>query len=334
MMRTKRHLAKVSVVIPAFNEAGNLPKLLMNILEVLEASENYEVIFVDDGSSDETLDVLKTLHDMNENVHFVSLSRNFGHQYALKAGLDHATGDCVISMDADLQHPPALIPEMIAKWRQGYDVVNTHRNANGNLSFFKRTTSSLFYRTINVLSPVKIEEGAADFRLIDRAVADVLKRSVERDPFFRGLIPWMGFRTYTLNYDLTPRFSGKTKYSPKKMFLFAANGITSFSTRPLQFATILGACISMLAFLYGLTAIYSYIQGNVVPGWTSVLASVLFIGGLQLLILGIIGGYLGKLFNQSKHRPLYIVRERDSGLDEASALSSALAEFSDDRVAV
>lgn len=302
--------AFISIVVPAFNEETNVKVLAEKVGEVLGNRYKYELIFIDDGSSDNTLAVLKQLHAKHEHIHYLSFSRNFGHQSALKAGLDAATGDCVISMDADLQHPPILLPTLIQKWEEGYDIVYTQREESEDLSFFKRKTSAWFYQTLNKLSDIELEAGTADFRLMDRRVVNVVKNTGESNLFLRGFIAWIGFKQYKIPYQPDARFSGASKYTFKKMFALAINGITSFSIKPLQIATYLGATISMLAFLYGLYAIYAHVfTDKAQTGWTSILTSVLFIGGLQLLVLGIIGEYLGKVLMQTKSRPDYLVRE-------------------------
>ena len=299
-----------SVVIPSYNEEQNLIPLLERLVPVMDGLGDYEIIFIDDGSSDKTLEILKNLHNGNHRLKFISLSRNFGHQPALKAGLDHAAGEAIICMDGDLQHPPELIPELITEWKNGHDVVFTLRLEDKNLSFFKRKTSGIFYRLINGLSDTKVEPGAADFRLMDRKVVDVFKSLPENPQFIRGLVPWLGFRQLAISYKPESRLHGESKYTVRKMFRFALNGITSFSVKPLHLSTVMGFITCGLAFAYGLYAILVHLFTEVtVPGWTSVLVSVLFIGGIQFFILGIMGEYLGKLFMQSKDRPHYIIRE-------------------------
>ncbi len=225
--------------------------------------------------------------------------------------MDCATGDCIISLDADLQHPPHLIPQLIAKWQEGYDIVYTKRLLDKKLPVFKRFSSRFFYRIINVLSDTKIEDGTADFRLIDRSVMNIFKGMEENDIFIRGLMKWVGFKQYCIEYYPSDRFSGISKYSVKKMFLFASKGITAFSIRPLHLSTIVGLVISLMAFIYGTYAMYiGLFTKSAVSGWTSVIISVLFIGGLQLVMIGIVGEYIGKLFMQAKGRPLYIIRKR------------------------
>lgn len=302
---------KVSVVIPAFNEQANVRALVERLNQVLSRYRDYEVIFVDDGSTDNTLEIIQMLSEQNERIKYLSFSRNFGHQMALKAGLDHVTGDCVISMDADLQHPPELIDQMIQKWKEGYDIVYTVRNDTPSIPFLKKATANVFYKFINSISNIKLDKGVADFRLMDKSVVDVFKNINESSLFIRGMVSWVGFRQCPIEYMPDVRFAGESKYSLKRMFLFALDGITSFSVKPLHMATLLGAFVSLLSFLYGIFAIYMAIfTGRVVSGWTSVIISVLFIGGIQLLMLGILGEYLGRLFIESKRRPQYIIRKK------------------------
>jgi dolichol-phosphate mannosyltransferase len=301
----------VSIVIPAFNESGNIELLVKKLKDTLKDYHNYEILFVDDGSEDKTLEILKALCRRYNRLRYISLSRNFGHQNALKAGLDHAIGDCVITMDADLQHPPYLIPQLITKWREGYEVVYTIRLDDPRVSFLKRIISTLFYRLMNWLSDVHIPKGTADFRLLDRAVVDVLKDTKEYHLFIRGITAWVGFRQYAIEYAPDERYSGKSKYTVKKMAGFALAGITSFSLKPLRLSILLGLFFAVLAFAYGVYAILTkFLTDQAVPGWASVLASVLFIGGIQLIVLGIIGEYIGKLVMESKQRPHYVIKEK------------------------
>ncbi len=305
---------KISVVIPTFNEEGNIEILYQKIAEAFEqiTHSNFEVIYVNDGSSDGSLDKVKQLSQIDSRVKYISFSRNFGHQNALKAGLDNAQGDAVISMDADLQHPPALIPEMIRLWQEGNEVVYSIRKDGKELSFLKKMTSKLFYKIVNYLSDTKLEEGTADFRLLDRKVVNALRNYNESNLFFRGIIPTLGFKQIGIPYHPHERFSGTTKYSFSKMLKFALTGITSSSAKPLYFSIYLGVFFAFLAFLYGVYAIYiSIFTDDAVLGWTSLIASILFIGGLQLIMMGIVGVYLGKLFTQSKNRPNYIIDEKN-----------------------
>jgi glycosyltransferase involved in cell wall biosynthesis len=303
---------KISFVIPAHNEEGNLNPLTDQLLSIIDRNVQYEIIFVDDGSTDNTLPAIKKLQSENKQIHYISLSRNFGHQNALKSGIDHSTGDCVISLDADLQHPVNLISEMIQLWQKGNDIVYTIRKDHKTVSLLKRFSSRFFYRLINLFSEITLEPGAADFRLIDRSVADVIRNNHEYNLFIRGYISWLGFKSAKILYSADERLSGKTKYSFKKMMSFAIDGLTSFSIKPLRIAIFVGAFISFLAFIYALYAIYIYaFTDRVMTGWTSLLVSVLFLGGLQLLFLGFIGEYIGRIFIQTKNRPSYVIRESD-----------------------
>jgi polyisoprenyl-phosphate glycosyltransferase len=276
-----------------------------------------ELIFVDDGSSDGSLEVIRQLNARDPRVKYISFSRNFGHQQALKAGIDHAWGDAVIMMDSDMQHPPAMLPQLISRWEEGNDVVYTVRKEDPTLGTVKKQTSRGFYRWMNRLSGLKLEEGTADFRLIDKRVADEVRKMNDPYLFLRGLIPWMGFKQYRIEYTPDKRHSGETKYSFWRMLKFAINGITSFSVKPLHLATLLGLFISTLAFIYGIYAVCMHLfTDETITGWASIMASVLFIGGIQLVILGIIGEYLGKIYMQLKNRPNYIVRESSSVEDK------------------
>lgn len=307
---------KISIVIPSFNEEGNI-KIIVNALnEVLQKlNYRYELVFVDDGSSDKTLSILQEISAADSNVFFIELSRNFGHQNALKAGLDLASGDCIITMDGDMQHPPELIPQLIQKWEEGYDIVYTRRLEDKKLPVFKKITSKYFYKFINSISEIKIEEGTADFRLMDKKVATVFFAFSENELFIRGLVNWVGFNQFAIDYKPAERFSGNSKYTVKKMMQFALKGITSFSIRPLYISIFLGISIFFLSLLfYILYVFYSIYFGHVISGWASVIFTIVIFGGLNLIVLGIIGVYVGKLFMQSKQRPNYLIR--DTNLEE------------------
>ncbi len=302
----------ISIVIPAYNEQENVPILAGMLVDLLNRTNDYEVIFVNDGSTDNTLEVLKHLSTQHKQLLYISLSKNFGHQLALKAGIDHARGNAIIMMDADLQHPVEIIPQMIELWKKGVDVVYTQRKSDNKESFIKRRTSKLFYWMMHKLSDVPIESGTADFRLIDKNVAQYIHKNNESFLFLRGYIPWLGFSQQKIEYIPNQRASGNTKYTFSKMLSFAINGITGFSIKPLRFATVLGLVISFLAFVYSIYAVYTYFMNDrVISGWTSLLLSVLFIGGMQLIILGIIGEYIGKMYIQTKNRPVYIIDEHN-----------------------
>lgn len=300
----------VSLVIPLYNEEGNIKILLAAIQYAFTGLPyTYSVLLVDDGSKDQSLEVVREIAALDERINFISFSRNFGHQNALKAGFDKATGDCVISLDADMQHPPSLIPAMLQKWEEGYDVVYSVRKEGADISKFKKGSSNVFYRLMNWLSEVDVEVGTPDFRLVSRPVIEVLKNLNEYDLFYRGLVKWVGFKQVPIEYEQDERLSGISKYTFRKMMRLALQGITSFSIHPLYAAAYMGFFISLMSLLYLPYAIYSYFFGYVISGWTSVIVTIAFFGGLQLTILGIIGIYLGKLFMQAKGRPLYIVKE-------------------------
>lgn len=301
---------KISLVIPVYNEAANIRLLYDELTSTLDGIDHsYEFIFVDDGSTDDSLDIIKQLAAETPHVFFIELSRNFGHQYALKAGLDLSKGDCVISMDCDLQHPPEVVKRLIAKWEEGYDVVYTRRKEDRKLPAIKRKTSSLFYTILNKISDVKLENGTADFRLMNRNVLNAFSHLNESELFIRGLIKWAGFRQTAVDYNPRERYAGKSKYGLKKMLSFALRGITSFSVKPLQLIAYLGMVLFLISMVLVPYALISYFIGYTVSGWTSLMISIIFFGSLQLLMIGIIGLYLSKLVIQSKQRPLYFIRE-------------------------
>ena len=303
---------KVSVVVPCYNEAESLKAFYEELKKHLPEAYSYEIIFVNDGSNDDTLDIIKNIRQDDEAIHYISFSRNFGHQNALKAGFDLASGDCAVCLDADLQHPPKLIPQMLEKWEEGFESVVTKRIDHDSISGFKKITSKMFYRLTNRLSDVKLENGVADFRLLDRKVLDALKNFSENHIFLRAVIQWLGFNQTTISYKAGERIAGQSKYTVKRMFSFALSGITAFSVKPLRFSIYLGLIFAVFSFIYGIYALAVYLfTDNALPGWTSILMSVLFIGGLNLLMLGIIGEYLGKLFIENKKRPNYIISETD-----------------------
>ncbi|MEZ0606921.1 glycosyltransferase family 2 protein [Fibrella sp. WM1] len=306
----------ISLVVPAYNEQENLPVLVERLRTVMGSLSDpatdrpvaYEILIVDDGSTDRTKAVLRQLSMRYNEVRFISFSRNFGHQVALRAGYEHARGVCAISLDADLQHPPELIPTLVKKWREGFDVVYTVRHQDPNLPWTKRFTSRNFYRLLRAASDLELEDGAADFRLLDRKVLNVLKQHQENDLFLRGMISWMGFRQCRIEYEPAARFAGTTKYSFKKMLQLAMMGITSFSTKPLYISVVVGLCMALFSSLFGLEVLYEYFFTNAtVSGWTTLVLLVVLIGGVQFIVIGIMGVYLGKTFIEVKRRPPYIV---------------------------
>lgn len=300
----------ISIIIPVCNERGNLPILLEELEKVCSTLPyTYSFIFVEDSSTDGTLEYLREQAKLHSHIFYVSLTKSFGHQNALKAGLDRVQSDAVIMMDGDLQHPPSLIPELVRQWEAGYDIVYTIRNDHKDISLWKKKTSRIFYDVINNLSDIEIEPGTADFRLMDKKTVEVFRSFHETDLFLRGLIKWMGFTQIGIEYTSGIRQSGQTKYSLKKMIRFALQGITSFSTKPLYIAAYLGLFFSLSSIVYVPYIIYAYTFGHSVSGWGSLIATIAFFGGLQLMILGIIGIYIGKIYMQGKNRPHYIVKE-------------------------
>lgn len=300
----------VSVVIPAYNEAENIPIIASALEDTFATLADYglEIIFVADGCTDNSIAVIESLAQHSKHIFYLEFSRNFGHQLAVKAGMDYSRGDAVICMDGDMQHPPSLIPELIKKWQEGYEVVYTIRKEDKRLPFKKRFTSRIFYKVLNKLSSVQLEAGAADYRLLDRSVVDVMKQFHENEPFLRGLVKWVGYRQFAISYNPAERHSGQSKYSLKKMLRFALQGVTSFSTKPLYMVVYLGFLFSGLSVLYLPYVVYAFLSGHEVSGWASLIMTIVFFGGLQLIMLGIIGIYIGKMFTQVKVRPNYIVR--------------------------
>jgi len=306
-------MKKISIIIPAYNEERNLSTIRERIKNVFELLDNYsyEIIFVNDGSRDNTQRVLEDLSKKYTEVRYIELSRNFGHQAALKAGLDNADANAVISMDADLQHPPELIPKLISEWEKGNDIVYTIREYNKNIPFIKKITSDFYYKIISSLSSLKFEKGTADFRLLDAKVVEELKQNKESDLFLRGLVKWMGFNQKGVKFTAGDRNDGKSKYTFRKMLHLALAGVTSFSVKPLYLATYMGFFFSLLSVLYIPYVIYAFVKGTEISGWASLIMTVVFFGGVQLIILGIIGIYLGKTFKQVKNRPQFIIKSKN-----------------------
>jgi polyisoprenyl-phosphate glycosyltransferase len=298
----------ISIVIPAYNEAENIPVIAGRIKTLFETLPYaYHIIFVNDGSSDQSAEVLAALSQSDEKVFFINLARNFGHQLALKSGIDVAKGDATINMDCDLQHPVEMIPTLIEAWEEGNDIVYTLREEDKKLSFFKRITSSGFYYILGKLSDVNLEEGAADFRLYDKKVQKVIADIKEKEPFLRGLFKWAGFKQKAISYKPEKRFAGQSKYTLKKMLKLALSGITAFSTKPLYTAIYVGFIFSLLSLLYIPYILYAFVNGLTVSGWVSIISLVVLMGGIQIMILGIIGIYIGKIFIETKVRPEYII---------------------------
>jgi glycosyltransferase involved in cell wall biosynthesis len=299
----------VSVVAPVYNEDGSLPEFHRRLGAVLDGLD-YEIVFVDDGSDEPTQLILGELALTDPRTKLVTLSRNFGHQAALTAGLDHARGDVVVMLDSDLQDPPEVIPEMLDHWTRGSDVVYAVRTDRPGESRLKLVTANLFYRVFSRLAQIDLARNAGDFRLLDRRALDVLNSMRERNRFLRGMTVWVGFTQSAVPYERDVRFAGETKYTPRRMLRFALDAILSFSHFPLQLATLLGFAVSAIAFLAIPVAIGFKIAGQFVPGVTTVLLAVLLLGGIQLITVGIIGEYLGRVYDEVKDRPLYVVRKR------------------------
>ena len=314
----------VSIIIPCHNESGNLATLYARVCAVMdEAGEPWEMICVNDGSGDDTLLQLIALHHQDRRVRVIDLSRNFGKEAALTAGLDAAQGEAAIPLDADLQDPPELIPELLARWREGFDVVNAVRLSREGESWLKRASAHVFYRIINRMSDVEIPPDTGDFRLLSRPVLEALQALPERRRFMKGLFAWVGFRSTNVYYHRAPRHAGKTTWNYWRLWNLAVEGITSFSQVPLQLAAYLGFVVSLLAFLYAVWLVIStLVYGNLVKGYPSIMVTLLFLGGVQLMALGVIGEYLGRIYEESKQRPVYLVRQAWGMVNSPNAIQS------------
>lgn len=308
-------MKKVSIVIPVYNEAENLAKIHRRISDIFAdlTAYDFEIIFVNDGSRDDSQANLEMISSQNSNIKYIEFSRNFGHQPAVKAGMDQAFGNAVISMDGDLQHPPELIPKLIKEWENGFDVVYTIRKYPKEISKFKRKTSDYFYKILSKISDVNLTQGGgSDYRLMDAKVVDVMRNMQEDDLFLRGLSSWMGFKQTGISFTAAERIHGESSYNLKKMMKFAFTGITAFSVKPLYLAAYLGFFFSFLSVLiYIPYVLHAFFAGTEISGWASLIMTVVFFGGLQLIILGIFGMYLGKIFKQVKERPNYIIRSKN-----------------------
>lgn len=301
----------LSIVIPVHDEQDNVAPLHNRLsAAVAPLGAEWEFLFVDDGSGDGTAEEISKLRSADPRVKLVRLTRNFGHQAALTAGLDRASGEAVLSLDGDLQHPPELIPELVARWKEGNEVVCTLRRSSAGASSFKNASGALFYRLFGALSGVDLRANAADFRLLGAPAVRALRGVRERHRFIRGLVPWLGFRTAYVEYDAAPRAAGTSKYGLLRMSALALDAVISFSTAPLYVAIAVGFMVSFFGFAYGGFAVYSRIvTGQVIRGWTSLMIVVSIVGGFQLLLTGLFGLYLGKVYDEVKQRPLYVVAE-------------------------
>lgn len=306
---------ELSIIVPVKDEVEAIDPFIERVSAVIQqlddpVSKSYELLFIDDGSTDGTLEKIRAANNADPRVRAVSFSRNFGKEAALSAGLDHARGQAAVPLDADLQDPPEVLKEMIAKWREGFDIVYGVRNDRQTDSFAKRLTADLYYRAHNWLSEDKIPEHAGDFRLLDRKVVEVIRAMPERNRFMKGMFAWAGFKQTSVSYARQPRKTGSTKFHSWKLWTFAIDGITSASTVPLRVWSYLGGVIAILSLIYALFVIVRTLMFGVqVPGYASMMVAVLFLGGLQLLSLGILGEYVGRILVETKQRPLYVVRE-------------------------
>ena len=304
-------MPSIDIIVPVFNEQDVIPMFKKRIQAVMQSCDiQWRVIFVDDGSSDDSLAVMKSIHESNSQFGYLSLSRNFGKEYAVTAGLDHASADAAVVIDVDLQDPPELIPDMVAEWHAGFDVVYATRKARHGESMAKKATANMFYRTINSMSKINIPKDTGDYRLMSRRAYLAVNKLRERNRFMKGLFAWVGYKQKQLYFEREPRAAGITKWNYSKLWRFALDGITSFSYMPLRFATWIGMTVAVFAFIYGTIIIAkTIVLGSDVPGYPSLMVVVLFLGGIQLTALGIIGEYLGRMFNESKQRPLYLIDE-------------------------
>jgi glycosyltransferase involved in cell wall biosynthesis len=327
-MSTKSQL--LSLVVPVYNEAEGIRMFHERAIAVLRnlPGLDYELVYVDDGSKDGSYPILKEFAAADPKIKVVKFSRNFGHQIAITAGLDHAVGDAVVFIDADLQDPPELILEMIAKWREGNEVVYARRARRAGETAFKLATAAAFYRVLRSMANIDIPPDVGDYRLISKIVADQLRAMREKDRFIRGLVSWVGFKQDFVLYNRDERVAGVTKYPLRKMIKFALDGLTSFSTAPLRLATWMGYSASVLAFLYLVAVLVQVALGMTVEGWATIMVVMLFIGGVQLVCLGILGEYLGRIFTEVKPRPVYIVEKLHGGEAKAVASSSPVAKLS------
>jgi glycosyltransferase involved in cell wall biosynthesis len=309
---------RISIVVPVLNEERNIPLLYEQVRAQLEdAASDFELIFVDDGSTDRSAERVVELHRADPRVKLLSFSRNFGHQIALTAGMDHSTGDAVIVMDADLQHPPALLRTLLAKWKEGFEVVHTIRGTTADAGWLKRSTGGIFYRLFRSLSGIDLPANAADFRLLDRSVVRAFGEIRERTRFLRGLTAWAGFRSTSVPYEAPARREGQSKFTPRRMARLAIDGLVSFSAIPLHAAIYAGVALAAFGFLYSLYALYvHFVTGTTLPGWTSIIMLVALVGGIQLMLMGVIGVYLGKIYEEVKQRPLYLIRS-EMGFDRS-----------------
>lgn len=309
-------MKRISILIPAYNEELVIDKLMVRLANLANNVKDYEFefLFVNDGSKDKTLSIIRDYAEKDPRVSYLNLSRNFGKEIGMIAGLDHATGEATVIIDADLQDPPELIPEMIRLWEEGYDDVFAKRKSREGESWFKKFTSKMYYKTLQSVTHIPIQEDTGDFRLLDRRVVEALKEFRESQRNAKAMFSWVGFHKKEILYDRDPRVAGETKWSYVKLVELAIDGITSFTTAPLRIATYAGVLVSLLAFLYLIFLVFrTLLIGTDLAGYPSTMAVILFLGGVQLLSLGIIGEYVGRIFNETKRRPLYLIEEYHNG---------------------
>ena len=305
-------MKKISVLVPCHNEEKSLPLLYPELVKLMDGNAAYEweLMFVNDGSTDATLDAMRQLRQQDRRVNIVDLSRNFGKEAAMLAGFDYVTGDCAVIIDADLQDPPELIPEMIRWWEQGYDDVYARRKTRGRESWLRKRLSLLFYKILQSSSRFDVLPNVGDFRLIDRCCINALKRMRESERYTKGMFSWIGFKKKEVEFDRGDRVAGSSSWNFRQLFSLAIDGITSFTNVPLRISTVVGFIVSMLAFLYMIYVFFkALIWGDPVQGYPTLVILILFLGGIQLLSLGVIGEYIGRIYNETKNRPDYIVRE-------------------------
>ena len=312
-------MKKITIIIPAYNEEESLPFLYERLEKLINSIENYEfeILFVNDGSKDNTLNLIKEYREKDSRISYVDFSRNFGKETAMIAGLDYAKGDAIIFMDADLQDPPELIPEMIKCWEEGYDDVYAQRKSRAGESFLKKFTSKMYYRVLQMLTPVPIQKDTGDFRLLDRRCVNALKKLRETDRNSKSMFSWIGYKKKAVMYDRDARVAGKTKWNYKKLVNLAIDGITSFTTSPLRISTYIAIPTFLALLVYFIYVIIKCIRLNVaIQAFQAIILLVLFFSGVQILLFGIIGEYLGRIFNASKNRPLYLVNEYNGKREE------------------
>lgn len=300
----------VTILIPAYNEEAVLPLLYDRLLKLMDGlpQYNFELLFVNDGSKDRTLELIQEMRKHDPRVCYINLSRNYGKETAMIAGFDYVNGDCMINIDADLQDPPELIPEMLKYWEEGYDDVYAKRKSRKGESFLKKFTSWGYYRVLQSMTNIEIQKDTGDFRLLDRRCVEAIKQMRESQRYTKGLYSWIGYKKKEILYDRDPRAAGKTKWNYRKLANLSIDGITSFTTAPLRWAALIGILVSLLGFIYMVIIIIkTLIYGIDVPGYASMMVVILFLGGLQLIFLGVIGEYLGRAFYETKHRPLYFI---------------------------